>query len=268
VHLAGACAEAELEMIAGNELRLLRCPAIITALYLNPRTRMSTASRAVELAVRNDVRVEGIPSFDEVKAAILDEGPSKASADDAFSAVLQAAEGVASEAAAKVAAVGSEDQAAARAAATDEAAEELAAATDEENLARKLAKMNTAEKIRAATLGNGVVRAILIRSPNKSIAMAAVRSPLVTEHEAERYAGNRSLNEDVVRYLAGQRQFLRRYSVKVNLVNNPKCPLQAAITLLVHLQPRELRALARSKGVSSALAKAAQSLMLKRGGRD
>ncbi|MFI5288375.1 MAG: hypothetical protein ACHQ17_01930, partial [Polyangia bacterium] len=82
-HLATLCAEAELEMIAKNEERLLRHPSIIAALYLNPKTRMSTAQRALELAVRNGVKVEGIAAFDEAVAAIAQSGARDADAEDA-----------------------------------------------------------------------------------------------------------------------------------------------------------------------------------------
>ena len=85
-HLATLVDERGLEMIAKNEERLLRHPPIIAALYLNPKTRMSTAQRALELAVRNNVRVEGIPAFDEAARAIEQSGapdPAVAAKEDA-----------------------------------------------------------------------------------------------------------------------------------------------------------------------------------------
>ena len=96
------------------------------------------------------------------------------------------------------------------------------------------------------------------------IAVAAVRSPSLTDQEAERYSGLRALHEEVIRYLATQRQFTKRYSVKLNLVNNPKCPLALAINFLGHLTAKDLKQVARSKSVSSALAKSAQGLVSKR----
>ena len=78
--------ESGLEMIAKNEERLLRHPPIIAALYMNPKTRMSTAQRALELAVRNNVRVEGIPAFDEAARAIQQSGapdPAQLAKEDA-----------------------------------------------------------------------------------------------------------------------------------------------------------------------------------------
>src|SRR5438270_2350953 len=85
-HLATLIGENGLEMIAKNEERLLRHPPIIAALYMNPKTRMSTAQRALELAVRNNVRVDGIPAFDEAARVIQQSGapdPAQAAKDDA-----------------------------------------------------------------------------------------------------------------------------------------------------------------------------------------
>jgi hypothetical protein len=70
VLLASRLRERELEIIFQNEARLLRTPAILEALYGNPQARMSSINRAIELCVRNGVKVEGIPSFDEVAKSI------------------------------------------------------------------------------------------------------------------------------------------------------------------------------------------------------
>ena len=61
--IAMRCNEAVSELVATNEERLLANPVIIEKLYLNRATRMSTANRALELAIRNKIKVEGIPAF-------------------------------------------------------------------------------------------------------------------------------------------------------------------------------------------------------------
>src|SRR5207249_4275065 len=94
-HLATLCNESELEMIAKNEERLLRAPGIIAALYMNSRTRMSTVQRALELAVRNNVRVEGIPAFDETAKAIAESGALTADEQAAMDAAFKRAAEVA-----------------------------------------------------------------------------------------------------------------------------------------------------------------------------
>jgi len=66
VMLAGRLDESLLEVVTQNEVRLLRCPAIVEALFSNKRARMSSVNRAVELCARNGVRLDGIPAFDEI----------------------------------------------------------------------------------------------------------------------------------------------------------------------------------------------------------
>ena len=39
-----------------------------------------------------------------------------------------------------------------------------------------------------------------------------------------------TLDDDIIRYIANQRQWIRLSSVKVALCNNPKCPLPIAPT--------------------------------------
>jgi hypothetical protein len=247
------------DLIAQNEQRLLRHPAIITALYLNPRTRVSTAIRAVELAVRNGVDVEGIPSFEEVKAAIEHDGSPSPETDPAFAAALALGGDVA-----RIDGPLDEHTAEAQAAAADRLAEELAQEQAPADTPQDVSRLPLAAKLRLAAIGNAFARAQLVRDSNKVIALAAVRSPALTEQEAERYSGNRSLHEEVIRYLATQRAFTKRYSVKLNLVNNPKCPLAIGIGFLGHLTAKDLKHLSRSKSVPSALTRAAQNLVAKR----
>ncbi|HZS35900.1 MAG TPA: hypothetical protein VFF06_03690 [Polyangia bacterium] len=271
-HLATLCAESELELIAKNEERLLRAPGIIAALYLNPKTRMSTAQRALELAVRNHVRVEGIPAFDEAVRAIEQSGALSAEEQAAVDAAFQRAAEVAVDAmAGLLTAASPEEEAAMQAAeallaeqqASGEVPPESAEEIDEKK--EKLEKLTPAAKIRMAQLGNAFTRAVLIRDTNRQVSMACIRSPGVTDAEAMRYAINRGLDDDVIRFIANKRQWVRLYGVKVALCNNPKCPLPVSMRFLPHLRPPDLKALSRSKGIPSALSSAAKQLLSSRG---
>src|SRR5262249_10210675 len=71
--IAARADEQVAELVAINEARLLAHPVVIEKLYLNKSTRMSTADRIIELAVRNKVELTGLPAFREAAAAIADE---------------------------------------------------------------------------------------------------------------------------------------------------------------------------------------------------
>ncbi len=122
-------------------------------------------------------------------------------------------------------------------------------------------------KIRAATLGDAFIRGEAIRDPVKLVAMAAIKSPGVTDIEAARYARNQALAEDVVRYIAGNRNWTKRYSVKVSLCRNPKAPIAEISRLLPFLRQKDLANLSKSKGVPSAVTAQARKLIAQRGSK-
>lgn len=122
-------------------------------------------------------------------------------------------------------------------------------------------------KIRAATLGDAFIRGEAIRDSNKQVAMAAVKSPGVTDIEAARYARNQALAEDVVRHIAANRNWTKLYGVKVALCMNPKAPISEVSKMLPFLRPKDLQNLSKSKGIPSAVAANARKLMSLRGGK-
>jgi hypothetical protein len=257
------------ELIATNEQRLLRCPDIIAALYFNPRTRMSTSDRLIELAVRNHVRVAAIPSFDDVAAALLGEpkadAAQTAALDEAFAAAAALLVGGPNEAeaarAAALAAGGDGDE---------PTIDQLAAAAAEGKSADAVKKivriqdLPSASKIRLATVGNAFARAILIRDSKKTVALATAKSPALTEEEMVKFAASRNVCDDVIRYIANAREYLRLYPVKVQLVFNPKCPTGTAVKLLSYLQDKDLKKVAASKSVPAAVATSARRLIATR----
>ena len=97
--------------------------------------------------------------------------------------------------------------------------------------------------------------------------MAVIRSPAITEMEVVAAAANRGICDDVIRYIANRREYVKEYTVKQALVGNPKCPLATSLRLLGFLRPDDLKTLARSKNVPGALAAAAKKLLQTRRAR-
>ncbi|MCU0660807.1 MAG: hypothetical protein MUC50_00605 [Myxococcota bacterium] len=264
VMIARSCnSEDTLEMIAANETRMLACPAIIEALYHNKKARMSTVDRAVELAVRAGIELLGIPSFEQIKAALTggtapsEAGPEPALVDDELHASLleEAAEEI--------------DEATVSAILESNSTEQPIETPEEtqkkvESLMKTLSKLNICSKIRLATLGNASQRAMLIRDSNKLVIMAVVQSPGIRDSEVMLYSRYRTLPEDAVRFIARNREWTKHYTVKLNLAQNPRTPLEFALRFLPHLRANDLRAIERDKNVSGAVAKAAKELRSKR----
>jgi hypothetical protein len=252
VTLAGRASQSEVDVMATNEQRLLRCPAIIGAMYGNRNARMSTVDRVVELAVRHGIRVQGIPAWDEIVKVYA---PSGVALREAEGALPDDKKDALFAHAARVNA----DQAEPQAGDT--------APVPEESVAGEIWALPVPMKIRLAMLGNAFDRAILIRDPKKVVAIAAVKSPGMTDAEIVKYAGLSTLAEEVIGYIANRREWTKLYSVKLSLVNNPKCPLGLAMRLLPHLREKDIDALARSKGIPSALSAQARKFVMQRGAR-
>lgn len=249
--LAGKAGSREVDRIAANEQRLLRHPQIISAMYLNKHARMSTVDRAIELAVRNNVRVPGLVAWDEIARSL--QGGTSSTDDALFSIAADAASGddaMLTQGDAEQAMDGDEDH-------VDRAALEQTKEVP-------IDKLSIPGKIRLATLGNAFARATLIRDPIKMVATAAIKSPGVTEFEAARYAANQSLSEDVIRYIANKREWTKLYGTKYALCRNPKTPVTDVMRMMPFLREKDLVSLTKSKGVASAVVAQARKLLMQR----
>lgn len=249
--LAASGGAREVDQLAQNEQRLLRHPEIIAAMYMNRRARMSTIDRVVELAVRNHVRVPGIAAWDEVARALTG-APTSSESDALFAYAAESLSG--------------DDSALTTGDAEQAPLEEGEAAPPVDTGPVQISEMSVPAKIRLATLGNAFARSMLIRDPLKLVALAAIKSPGVTDIEAARYAGNQTLAEDVIRYISTKREWTKMYGVKVSLCRNPKTPIAEATKLLPFLREKDLTNLSKSKGVPSALVAQARKLMMQRRG--
>jgi hypothetical protein len=128
--------------------------------------------------------------------------------------------------------------------------------TDEEEkigLKQAVSRLTTGQKIKLSYKGNKEVREILIRDRNKIVACAVVKSGRLTENEVKSVAGNRGVAEDVLRLLAMNREYMRKYPVKVAMAGNPKTPIPVAMSLIKQLGIKDLKLLASNRNVSSAV---------------
>ena len=254
--LAGHGGAREVDRIAANEQRLLRHPEIITAMYTNKSARMSTVDRVVELAVRNKVRVPGLAAWDEIERALSGHAqPASAEVDAMFAMAAEAVKQDDSELT-----KGDADKLAEK--------EDLEFHAEAHDEAKKIQidKLSIPAKIRLATLGNAFHRSALVRDPVKIVQMAAIKSPGVTEFEAANLAGNQSLGEDVIRYIANRREWTKLYGIKFSLCRNPKTPIPDAMRLMPFLRDKDIERLIKSKGIPSAVVAQARKLMLQRRG--
>ncbi len=243
------------ELVATNEERLLKNPSIIQSLYMNKLTRMSTADRVLELAVRNGIQLN-IPAYKEAAEAIANElimEPDVEPTPDDINFAEARAEDEKLEKAGISAEVVKEDDEG------NEVVEEVA-----KSLEQRLREMTVSHKIRTAMLGSGAARAILVRDKNRLVCEAVARSPLLTESEATMFAASRAVSDGVLRIIANNGDLVKSHAIKFNLVANPRTPMATALRLLGHLRSDELKKLAKSKSVSQQIAKLAKQELEKK----
>jgi hypothetical protein len=120
--------------------------------------------------------------------------------------------------------------------------------------------MTAAQRIRFAVLGNREARNYLMRDANRLVASSAIKNPRVTDQEVVAIAQSRSVNDEVIRIVAGRREWTKTYRIRLNLVNNPKCPLPSALTLLRTLRANDVKAIAKNKNVPTAVSGTARRL--------
>jgi hypothetical protein len=125
----------------------------------------------------------------------------------------------------------------------------------------QLAGESISGKIRRATLGSSAERLILIRDPNRLVAAAAAKSPGLRESEAAQVTASRAVSDEVLRIIAMNKDFVRSYQIKINLVTNPRTPFTFASRLVPHLRDSDLRNLSRSKNVPGAIAQVVQQTL-------
>lgn len=247
--------EAQCEMLAANQAKLLTSPPLVKALYFNRALRASTADKMIDLCVRNEVDLSILPGHEEIIAAAQGIEPASAAEaakqDAAFKAVQSELGDV------------SETQAEALADAFHAAVEGEQPAEEElgGSAAGRIRSMNIAQRVRLANLGTAAEREILIRDTNKVVARAVIRSPAISDQEIFKYSKDKRIIDEVIQYIAKQKRWIRHYRVKVALVNNPKCPLSEVMRFLPHLRTNDLRAVVRSKGVPAPVSKAAKQLV-------
>jgi len=129
-----------------------------------------------------------------------------------------------------------------------------------QSIEQRIADMTVGEKIKMAYLGNKQARKVLIRDPNKIVCAAVVKSGRLSPSEVAAYAGNRNLSDDVAREICLNKDFTRKYPVKVALVNNPKTPVKVALKLISQLHKRDLKALTNNRNVTAVIFQAATKL--------
>lgn len=241
--LAKTCPPKVAEIISQNQLRILRHEDIIRQLTLNPNASPALIDSVCDFAVRSGLVLADVPQMKAARVRLFGPEAAEKPPDPGPTAeeVLQE--------------MGSE------------LTEEGKAPLDDgkrKTLTQRIMNMNIAQKIKLATMGNKEARSLLLRDSNKLVAVAAIRSPRITDGEVLAVANNRAANDDVLRVVYNNREWVKMYAVKIALIKNPKTPLAMTMRWLSTIHDAELKDLARSKNVPSGVQQLAKKMVEKK----
>ena len=127
-----------------------------------------------------------------------------------------------------------------------------------ESLLHKVQKKNVAQKIRLAMTGDKETRGVLIRDNNRMIQLAVVSNPKISDSEIAAIAYSRQVDEEVLRRIAADKEWVEIYPIRLALTANPKTPPAISKKLVATLSRRDLRSLSLSKAVPTLVANEAR----------
>ena len=229
------------EIVANNQQRLVRSPAIVDALGANPLTGRSTIERILSF-LGLPTKTEEEEDDDPIAAEEVSEEEVRAALEvvlgESFASLVE-----------------------------EEGGEELDPAELEQggSLYSLIQNLSVFQKIKLARMGNKEARSLLVRDRNKIVAMAAVTSPKITENEMIAIASSRAVCDEVIRVVCRNKEVTRNYQVKLALATNPKTPQSDAMKFVNYLQDRDLRSLMKSKDVPTVISTHARRILTRKG---
>jgi hypothetical protein len=122
----------------------------------------------------------------------------------------------------------------------------------------RIAAMAPAQRLALAVRGTREERAVLIRDPNKIVAVAVLSSPKITDSEVESMAKMANVSEDVLRIIGHTRAWMKNYSIVSALTRNAKTPVAVSLNLLPRLLEKDVKALANDRNIPDVIRLAAR----------
>jgi hypothetical protein len=115
---------------------------------------------------------------------------------------------------------------------------------------QKINFMSVSDRVRLALTGNKTERLVLIKDANKMVQTAVIDSPKMANDEVLIHVRNLSLPGEIIGKIANNREWTKNYTIILALVENPKTPLNRALSFVKQLHDRDLKLLSRDRNTS------------------
>jgi len=122
--------------------------------------------------------------------------------------------------------------------------------------------MGIGEKIKMALSGDKEWRAILIKDTNKLVSGSVIKNPRITEAEIHTLVKSGVQNDEIIRLICANKEWIKNYKIRKALVENPRTPVQNALRYLATLGVKDVAGYAKSKNISSVISTQAKRMML------
>ncbi len=224
-----------LEVLKDNQVKLIAYPEIMDEIEKNPAINMFILGRIKEIREfyleKNEV--EEIPQelvMEDVKELLSQESPDS-------------------------------DE--------DEDDEELLGDDVEEkalNALQQINCMSISERIKLALTGSKTQRMILIKDANKMVALAVLESPKISTNEISLLAKNKSVSMEIMAIICRNREWIKNYSIMIELVRNPKTPVKNALAFVKKLHIKDLQSVGRDRNAPPVVRTLATNFFNKKSG--
>jgi hypothetical protein len=113
-----------------------------------------------------------------------------------------------------------------------------------------------------ALTGDKEWRNIFLKDANKLVSSAVLKNPRITDGEVLAVAKNKSASEELIRLITLNREWVKSYEIKKALILHPRTPLPKALRYMEILTEKDIKSLAKSRGVSQVIVNNARRMLM------
>lgn len=271
--IASYADERLINIISRNQVRILRYPKIVKAIYENPNATASQKNMVLEFVQKSGVKLESIGISlgykEEVKEEKL-EGEIQEDDVETLGDTALEAEGETDNSLPEIEKKEIPSQSTSN---KDELIKKFNIPREfydeniplpeemEKKLIDDLEKMSEEMQMALVEVGRHRVKQIMAKSPIGSVALAAVKHPDITKDDIFKIAQDRTANAEAIKYIATHRDYIRVYNIKLKLALNPKTPVPMAMAFVRSLRLSDLKNIAKNASVSKILQNTAKGII-------
>lgn len=123
-------------------------------------------------------------------------------------------------------------------------------------------EMGIGEKIKMALTGDKEWRKILIKDANKLVSAGVIKNPRMSEPEVLTLLKSGVQNDEIMRLICANKEWVKNYQIRKALIENPKTPLANALRYLGTMNEKDVANYAKSRNISSVVATQAKRMLL------